>query len=132
MNRTMHSGNWLETLERRQMFAASTVAPHLIGTYSGMTSDSNEKSPGTMIAIIQTQSSSGRVTGLVETKFPHEHTHESAFTGKIAGNYITVNTGTTTIKIKIIDSGHVLRGSYTFQSSNDNSVGSFDLTRTTK
>lgn len=129
MHRRIYRHQWIESLENRQLFAVSTVTPSIIGTFSGMTTDSNEKSPGTISAIIQSQSASGKVTGYVEIKFPHEHTHIAYFTGKISGDSFTMKTDTTTVKGTVSDSGHILHGTYTFNSSGDSSTGEFDVTR---
>ena len=132
MNRkTAYRADWVEGLENRQMFSASSLV-QMVGTYTGTTRDSNEKSPGTQTTVIQSETHTGKITGYTETKFPHEHTHVSYFTGKITGNSILVTTATTTIKCKISDSGHVLVGSYAFASSDDSSTGSFSLTRVGK
>jgi hypothetical protein len=130
MQRRTSRGHWIEALENRQLFAVSPVAtPAIIGTFTGMTTDSNEKSPGTITAIVETQTHTGKLTGYVEIKFPHEHTHITYFTGKISGDSFTMTTDTTTVKGTVSDSGHVLHATYVFMSSDDNSTGEFDVTR---
>lgn len=140
--------DWVQALENRRMFAVSPqtlamelagvhaltvgalkVTPSIVGSYSGTVTDSNEKSPGTITTVIEKESASGKITGYEESKYPHEHTHVTDFTGKISGDSLVLTTSTTTIKVAISDNGHVLTGSYTFKTSDDSSTGHFVVTR---
>jgi hypothetical protein len=136
MNRT-NCAEWMESLEDRRLFAASPLAlmlhsvpttPSLVGTYTGTVHDSNEKAAGTITTIIKTDSN-GKITGVTESKYPHEHTHDNDFTGKVSGNTLTITTSTTTIKIKLSDNDRVLTGSYVFKNGDDSSTGKFVVTR---
>ena len=149
MNRSSaYRFDWVEVLEDRRMFSASpqslamnfvathaplqatlkATTPNIVGTYSGTVHDSNEKSAGTMTVVIQTQSN-GKITGYVDSKYPHEHTHRNFFTAKLSGNSLTVSTSTTSIKVTLSDKDRVMTGSFVFKSSDDSSVGHFVLDR---
>ena len=129
MNRNNgYRAQWVEVLENRQMYSASSHV-QVVGTFTGTVVDSNEKLPGTITIIIESETASGKITGLVESKFPHEHTHVNAFTAQINGNVLTSTTSTTSVKVTFSASGRLLTGSYTFKMSDDKSTGHFTATR---
>ena len=153
MNRgTAFSPDWIEILEDRRLYSAAPLAPavksspphvpvvaapkvttpNVIGTYSGTVSDSNEKKPGTMITVITSQSSSGKITGYVESTYPGQAAHITQFAGTITGDSITINTGTTAVTATVSANGKTITGSYNFKSGSDSSVGHFVVNRSTQ
>jgi hypothetical protein len=152
IRQTASRGSWFEVLEDRRLFSAAPIAPvgssspphapqvsepkvttpNLVGTYTGTVTDSNEKKPGTIEAVIETQSASGKVTGYVECTYPGQAAHITQFTGTITGDSFTMTTSTTVVTGTVSNNGKTLTGSYNFNSGSDSSVGHFVVNRTTK
>lgn len=141
--------DWMEVLEDRRLFSAGHLAPaigvsppappsvdipmvatpNVIGTYTGTNTDSNEKLPGTLTAVILTQTAKGKLTGYVESTFPGNPTKITQFTGSINGDSLVMNTPTTIVMATISHKGNVLTGYYTFKTTGDSSIGQFVVTR---
>jgi hypothetical protein len=100
-----------------------------VGTFTGTVNDTNEATPGLFTAVILTQTAGGKITGMVESKYAHEHTHINDFTGTIHGNTVSITTSTTTVSVRVSEDGHMLSGSYAYQGSGDSSTGGFVATR---
>jgi hypothetical protein len=157
MNRnTVYPRDWVEVLESREMFSASfdslvldssaalapavvmprvaeakVKTPNIVGAYTGAVSDTNESAAGVITTVIKTQNAQGKITGYVESVYPGQATHTTSFTGTIIGDAFIMKTATTTVTGTVSSSGSglVLTGSYSFNGSNDSSIGRFVVTR---
>jgi hypothetical protein len=147
--RAAYQSGWVEALEGRRLFSAGPVGPvvdsspphgpvvsapkittpDIVGSFTGTVVDSNEKSPGVFTAVILTQSSSGKLTGYVESTYPGNAPHVTYFTGTISGDVFTMHTPTTVVTGTVWQNGVTLTGSYVFKTSTDSSIGHFVASR---
>jgi hypothetical protein len=146
---TAYRANLMEVLEDRRLFSTSPVAPlhdpappqspsmdattvatpNIVGSFTGISNDTNEKLPGKLTAVILTQSASGEITGYVVSKYPGNPAKTTDFTGQISGDSVIINTSTTAVHVTVSHKGTVMTGYYTFKSSDDSSIGHFVMTR---
>ena len=138
----------LEALENRRLLSASADAlvldalsaqpalvatpmvttPNIVGTFTGSSTSSGEKGSSSLTIFVTSQSHTNHITGTANSKYPHQHTHVSTFTGKINGKSFTLNLSDgSVVQGTATNHGHTLSG--TWINSSDASHGTFNVSR---
>ena len=144
---TNRPGKWIESLEDRRLMSASLfdgggssffsppaaglfispliTTPNIVGTWTGNYTGSQS---GTITIQVNTQTSrKGNLTGIMTTKQKHKHSSQTAFTGRITGDTVSMTaTDGTVVSGTVSRHNTVISGTWKYNSSTH---GDFSVTR---